>query len=55
MPIPVLDGGHLLFLGVEAILRKPIPVIWLERTTQAGFALIMCLVALALFNDFSLL
>lgn len=55
LPIPVLDGGHLLFLGVEAILRKPIPVIWLERTTQAGFALIMCLVALALFNDFSLL
>ncbi len=51
LPIPVLDGGHLLFIAGEAITRKPVPEklqIWGQ---QLGLLLILSIMALALFND----
>ncbi len=51
LPIPVLDGGHLLYYGCEAILRRPLG----ERAQEVGFrlglAFVLGLILLATFND----
>ena len=51
LPIPVLDGGHLLFLAVEAVRGKPVPDVWLERFHQFGFAVLGSLMVLVFFLD----
>lgn len=43
LPIPVVDGGKLLFLGIEAIRKKPISEIWERRVGAAVFALLITL------------
>jgi regulator of sigma E protease len=53
LPIPVLDGGHLVYYGLEAIKGKPLSERFMEWTQKAGLALIMMMMAVALFNDFS--
>jgi regulator of sigma E protease len=50
-PIPVLDGGHLLFLGLETVLRKPLSVKKMEIAQQVGLALIILLMIFAFYND----
>jgi len=50
-PIPMLDGGHLLFYGIEAIRRKPLPQKAQEIFFRFGFAALITLMAMALFND----
>jgi regulator of sigma E protease len=52
LPLPVLDGGHLLFFAIEGITRKPVPERVQEIGYKVGTALIMSLMAVALFNDF---
>ena len=51
LPIPVLDGGHLLYYAFEAVLGRPLG----ERAQEVGFrlglALVLCLMLLATFND----
>ena len=51
LPIPVLDGGHALFLVAEAIRRKPLPVQLRMRLTQVGLLVILGIMALAIAND----
>ncbi|HYT84159.1 MAG TPA: RIP metalloprotease RseP [Gemmatimonadales bacterium] len=51
LPIPVLDGGHALFLVAEAIRRKPLPVQLRMRLTQIGLLVILGIMALAIAND----
>lgn len=53
LPIPVLDGGHLVFYGIEAIKGSPLSVKKMEVAQQIGFVLLMGLMVLALFNDFT--
>ena len=51
-PIPVLDGGHLLFFAVEAVIgRKPEPSI-INKFMTLGFFLLICLMVFSIFNDF---
>jgi regulator of sigma E protease len=50
-PIPILDGGHLLFLFFEAILGRPIPPRAQDYGYRAGFALIACLFVFVTWND----
>jgi len=50
-PIPILDGGHFLFLGLEAILRRPISIRKMEIAQQVGLVLIILLMIFAFFND----
>jgi regulator of sigma E protease len=50
-PIPILDGGHLLFLAMEAILRRPISLRKMEIAQQIGLALIILLMVFAFYND----
>jgi regulator of sigma E protease len=53
LPLPVLDGGHLLFFGIEALLRRPVPAKVQDIAYRIGAAALMCLMAIALFNDFT--
>lgn len=50
-PIPVLDGGHLLFYAVEAVLGRPIPRRAQEYSFRAGLALLGGLFIFATWND----
>lgn len=51
LPIPALDGGRLLFLIVEAVRRKRIPPEKEGMVHFAGFALLMVLMIVVMFND----
>lgn len=52
-PVPVLDGGHLLFFTIEAIKGKPVSIKTMEIANQVGMVFILMLVGLTLFNDIS--
>ncbi|HEX5276515.1 MAG TPA: RIP metalloprotease RseP [Fluviicoccus sp.] len=51
LPIPVLDGGHLVFYAFEAVLGKPLPERVQEWGVKAGVAIMGSLMLLAIFND----
>lgn len=51
MPIPVLDGGHLLFYGYEAVARRPVPARVQEVGYRVGLALLAGLMLFATWND----
>jgi regulator of sigma E protease len=51
LPVPMLDGGHLLFFAIEAVLGRPLSVRKREIAQQVGLALLMLLMVFALFND----
>ncbi len=53
LPIPVLDGGYLMYYSIEAIRRKPVPPGWMEAGTRFGLAVVILAMSLALFNDIS--
>ncbi|MBJ7221896.1 MULTISPECIES: sigma E protease regulator RseP [unclassified Brenneria] len=52
-PLPVLDGGHLLFLAVEKLKGRPVSERVQDFSYRIGTVLLMLLMGLALFNDFS--
>jgi regulator of sigma E protease len=51
LPVPVLDGGHLLFFLVEAVIRKPVAVKYREVAQQVGICLLALLMVYAFYND----
>ncbi len=51
LPIPVLDGGHLVFFAAEATIRRPLPLRVREFASLIGFIMLVLLVGLALRND----
>lgn len=51
LPIPILDGGHLLFFIIEGILRKPLGSRQREVAQQVGFALLVCIMVFVFWND----
>lgn len=51
LPVPMLDGGHLVFFGFEAILRKPLSLKIRLWSQQIGIALLLLLVAVVTWND----
>ncbi|AOY90907.1 RIP metalloprotease RseP [Cupriavidus sp. USMAA2-4] len=53
LPIPVLDGGHLLYYCVEFLTGRPVPDHWQAMLQRVGIACILLLTSLALFNDVS--
>ncbi len=52
-PIPGLDGGHLLLLAIEGVIRKPISTRVRLVVQQVGMALLLALMLFVIFNDFS--
>ncbi|PKH54937.1 zinc metallopeptidase RseP [Shewanella sp. Choline-02u-19] len=53
LPLPVLDGGHLLYYFVEVITGRPVPEKVQEIGFRIGAAMLLTLMSVALFNDFS--
>lgn len=53
LPLPVLDGGHLLYYAIEGFTRRSIPQRLQERLQQGGLAVIALMMAIALYNDFA--
>ena len=51
LPIPILDGGHLVFLGIEAVRGKALSIEQRLRWSHVGFVIIMGIMLLALSND----
>ncbi len=51
LPVPVLDGGHLLFFTIEAIRGSPLSLRKMEIAQQFGLILLMTLMAFSFFND----
>ena len=51
LPIPALDGGRLLFLLVEAVVRRPIPRRFEGVVTAAGFIFLMIIMVVVTFSD----
>lgn len=53
LPIPVLDGGHLLFFSIEAIKGSPVSIKVREIAQQIGLFLLILLMILVFYNDIS--
>jgi regulator of sigma E protease len=53
LPVPVLDGGHLMYYLWEGITGRPVPDDWMHWFQQGGVAILMLMMSIALFNDIS--
>lgn len=53
LPLPVLDGGHLMYYLWEAVTGKPVSEPWAQRLQRGGVAVLFALMSIALFNDIS--
>ena len=51
MPLPVLDGGHLMYYLWEGLTGKSVSEAWMERLQRGGVALLLVMMSIALFND----
>lgn len=51
MPVPVLDGGHLMFLAIEAVRRKPLSENLMMVANRIGMALLLLLITFVFYND----
>jgi regulator of sigma E protease len=51
LPLPVLDGGHLMYYLWEAVTGKAVSDAWTERLQRGGVAVLMVMMSIALFND----
>ena len=51
IPVPVLDGGHLLFLSIEAIRRRPLSEKVMGVANRVGLTLLLMLIAFVFYND----
>lgn len=51
LPLPVLDGGHLMYYLWEGLTGRAVPEVWLERLQRAGVVVLALLMSIALFND----
>jgi len=51
LPIPILDGGHLFFFAIEAVLRKPLGERQREIAQQVGLLLLVSIMVFAFWND----
>ena len=53
LPVPMLDGGHLLFYAIEAVRRKPVGVVAQEWAFRSGLLMLLGLMVFVTFNDLS--
>jgi regulator of sigma E protease len=53
LPIPALDGGHLVFYAIEALRRKALSQRAMDVCTQSGIGVLICLMVFATWNDIS--
>lgn len=51
LPLPVLDGGHLMYYLWEGVTGKGVSEAWMERLQRGGVAVLLLMMSIALFND----
>ena len=51
LPLPVLDGGHLMYYLWEGLTGRSVSDVWAERLQRAGIAVILLMMSVAFFND----
>ncbi len=51
LPLPVLDGGHLMYYLFEGLTGRPVSDAWLARLQRGGVALMLAMMSLAMYND----
>ncbi|MEO7150803.1 MAG: RIP metalloprotease RseP [Burkholderiaceae bacterium] len=51
LPLPMLDGGHLMYYLFEGVTGRPVSELWLDRLQRGGVALMLMMMSLALYND----
>jgi len=51
LPLPMLDGGHLMYYLFEAVTGRPPSDVWLDRLTRGGLAIMIMMMSLAFYND----
>jgi regulator of sigma E protease len=51
LPLPVLDGGHLMYYLWEAVTGRGVSDAWMERLQRGGVAVLLVMMTIALFND----
>jgi regulator of sigma E protease len=51
LPIPPLDGGHLVFYAIEAVIRRPVSERAMEMIYRAGMFLVLAFMAFVFWND----
>ena len=51
LPLPMLDGGHLMYYIFEGITGHPVSELWLARLQRGGIAVLLMMMSVALFND----
>ena len=51
LPIPILDGGHLLMLAIEGLIRRDLSLAVKERFVQVGFVFLMLIFVVVMYND----
>ena len=51
LPLPMLDGGHLMYCLFEGLTGRPVSDLWLARLQRGGIAVLLALMSVALFND----
>jgi regulator of sigma E protease len=53
LPLPVLDGGHLMYYLWEGVTGRGVSDAWMERLQRGGVALLLVMMSIAVFNDFT--
>jgi regulator of sigma E protease len=51
LPLPMLDGGHLMYYLFEGLTGRPVSDQWLARLQRGGIAVLLAMMSVALFND----
>jgi regulator of sigma E protease len=51
LPVPALDGGRIIFVLIEAVIRRPLSPVWAGRVNLVGFTLLILLMILVTVND----
>lgn len=51
LPLPMLDGGHLMYHLFEGVTGRPVSDVWLDRLQRGGLAIMLGMMSLALYND----
>ena len=51
LPIPILDGGNILLLAIEGVMRRDLSMAFKERFVQVGFVFLLAIFAYVMYND----
>jgi regulator of sigma E protease len=51
LPLPMLDGGHLMYYIFEGVTGRPVSELWLARLQRGGIVVLLAMMSVALFND----